>query len=423
MIRWMTTTLAAVLLFAGAARAQDAAPTDDPADAVLQAMDAEVARAMTALADAEPPPYFLALETSQSWSVTIAGEEGALQGYVPAMARWVDVDVRIGSPQLDSTHALRSGRERRSFGRKGRQLVLSDDVSVLQRDMWEAVDTRFVEAQERWGKVESDKQVLVEEDPAEDLAAVEPVQAIHPLAELEFQLPAWEQLVRDASAVLASSQVAFDGSVKLSASAENRWFVSSEGTRLRHGRCFLRLSINLDTVAEDGEELSLHHSWDAADPAGLPDTVTVVAMVAQMEQLLAQLRLATEQEPYSGPAILSGRASGVFFHEIMGHRMEGHRLKRVDDAQTFRDMVGEPILPEFLSVYDDPGLPVFGDQDLRGHYLYDNQGVPARLSRWSRTGCCWASCRAVPRWSRARPATATAGARPARTRSRVRATW
>jgi TldD protein len=366
----------ALALTAGAAAAQDAIPTDDPDDPVLQAMTLEVARAMDDLTGASPAPYFLALEATQSWSVNISGEEGALQGYAPATARWLDVDVRIGSPQLDSTHALRSGRERPSFGRKGRQLVLSDDVSVLRRELWDAIDKRFVEAQERWGKVESDRQVLVGEEPAEDLAAVEPVQALHPLATLDLDLAAWEQVIRDASSVLASSQVVFDGTVKLSASADNRWFVSSEGTRLRHGRCFLRVSVSLDTVAEDGEELSLHHSWDAATPEGLPSPDAVVAKVDELETLLAELRDADEQDPYSGPVILSGRASAVFFHEIMGHRMEGHRLKRVDDAQTFRDMVGEPILPTFLSVYDDPGLQAWGEQDLRGHYLYDNQGVP-----------------------------------------------
>src|SRR2546430_5700545 len=61
-------------------------------------------------------------------------------------------------------------------------------------------------------------------------------------------------------------------------------------------------------------------------------------------------------EPYTGPAILSGRASGVFFHEVFGHRIEGHRQKDENEAQTFKKKVGEKILPDSFSVYFDPTL-------------------------------------------------------------------
>jgi len=82
-------------------------------------------------------------------------------------------------------------------------------------------------------------------------------------------------------------------------------------------------------------------------------------------------------EPYTGPAILSGRASAVFFHEIFGHRVEGHRQKSEDDAQTFRKKVGQPVLPPFLSVYSDPTQMQYQGRDLAGYYKYDDQGVQA----------------------------------------------
>jgi predicted Zn-dependent protease len=83
-------------------------------------------------------------------------------------------------------------------------------------------------------------------------------------------------------------------------------------------------------------------------------------------------------EPFTGPAILSGQAAGVFFHEIFGHRIEGHRQKDERDGQTFAKMINQKILPEFMSVYDDPTLKKYGDTDLNGHYLYDDQGVKAQ---------------------------------------------
>ena len=89
------------------------------------------------------------------------------------------------------------------------------------------------------------------------------------------------------------------------------------------------------------------------------------------------LRAAPVVEPFSGPAILLNRASGVFFHEIFGHRIEGHRQKDVEEGQTFTKMVGKSVLPEFLSVADDPTEKKFGNEDLRGFYRYDDEGVPA----------------------------------------------
>ncbi len=361
----------------GAARAQQAPPAEDPDDAVLAAMRAEVERAMGILANTEMPPYVLGVEVTEATAVHLAGEEGALQGYAPGTSRRVDVDIRIGGPELDSTHALRSGRDAAGRGH-GRELALGDDRGVIQRGIWREVDARYVEAAERWAKVVSDKAVLVDEEPAEDLAPVEPVQALYPREPFDVDLSAWEETVRQASAVLAGSPVIHDGSAQLVGGVETRWFVSSEGTRVRHSSSHWRFIIRVDTVADDGTALQLSTILDARHPSGLPDREALVEEARRIERQIAALREAPEEEPYAGPAILTGRAAAVFFHEILGHRLEGHRLKRIDDAQTFRNMLGQPILPPFLSVADDPTVSRMAGVDLSGHYLFDNQGVPAQ---------------------------------------------
>ncbi len=95
-------------------------------------------------------------------------------------------------------------------------------------------------------------------------------------------------------------------------------------------------------------------------------------------QDLTKLLDAPVVDAFVGPAILSGRASGVFFHEIFGHRIEGHRQKDESDQQTFTKMVGSKVLPDFLSVLFDPTKKKLGGTDLNGWYLYDDEGVKAR---------------------------------------------
>jgi len=93
---------------------------------------------------------------------------------------------------------------------------------------------------------------------------------------------------------------------------------------------------------------------------------------------LRDLRKAPVAEPYDGPALLSGRAAAVFFHEVLGHRMEGHRQKDEDEGQTFTKKVNQEVLPTFLSVTDDPTIKELGGVKLSGYYEYDNEGSPAQ---------------------------------------------
>ena len=97
-----------------------------------------------------------------------------------------------------------------------------------------------------------------------------------------------------------------------------------------------------------------------------------------MAKNLVALRTAPVTEPFNGPAILSGRASAVFFHEVLGHRLEGQRQRGDDEGQTFTKLLGKQILPTFLSVADDPTLNSFDGTSLSGHYNYDDEGQPAR---------------------------------------------
>jgi predicted Zn-dependent protease len=345
---------------------------DDPA---TRALAAEIDRAMAALGASEAPPYHVGAELTETRAVRIVGESGGLHDWSPSVRRWLDVDVRIGSRELDSSHALRSGNERPQRG--GTPVPLTDDPAALRHVAWLEIDERYRAARERWAKVKAEHEVLVEEEPSQDLAPVEPARYSEPPPELRFDARAMERLVQRASRVLAEEPVVLDGAVSFSGSAQTTWFVSSEGSRIRHGGSHYRIDIDAQTIADDGDLLQLYASFDAHEADRLPPVETVVARARELVSLLAQLRAAPLEEPYSGPAILSDRAAGVFFHEIFGHRVEGHRLKLVDNAQTFRNRVGERILPEFLSVVDDPTLARAAGTDLNGFYRFDNQGVPA----------------------------------------------
>jgi predicted Zn-dependent protease len=197
-------------------------------------------------------------------------------------------------------------------------------------------------------------------------------------AVLEVDRGRWEARVAAYTAPFADHGYVLEASSRLVASRVVRWFVSSEGSRIQDTRLAYRLVVSALTKANDGMELPRYESWFAYSEDGLPSDEEVQATVAQMISDLAALRAAPVVDPYTGPAILSGRASGVFFHEIFGHRVEGHRLASEEDAQTFKKMVGQEILPTNFSVVFDPTRRTLGETELSGFYRYDNQGVAAR---------------------------------------------
>src|SRR5262249_36827584 len=109
-----------------------------------------------------------------------------------------------------------------------------------------------------------------------------------------------------------------------------------------------------------------------------PNDEKVRQTVETMVKDLQALRSAPVIEPYTGPAILSGRASGVFFHGIFGHRIEGHRQKNESEGQTFPKHENHWVLPDSLSLIDDPRVERIGGIDLNGHYAFDDDGIPAQ---------------------------------------------
>ncbi|MGC9159679.1 MAG: metallopeptidase TldD-related protein, partial [Terracidiphilus sp.] len=132
------------------------------------------------------------------------------------------------------------------------------------------------------------------------------------------------------------------------------------------------------TRAEDGMVLFRMQSFEAETVDGLPGQAEMEAAMRRMGASLEALRKAPVTEPFDGPAILSGRAAAVFFHEVLGHRLEGQRQRGSGEGQTFTKELGQQILPRFLSVVDDPTQTAFDGIRLSGSYQYDDEGQKAQ---------------------------------------------
>lgn len=334
--------------------------------------------AMDRIGEGPDAAYYLGYALVESHSVTLQGTHGAHAGESRTSGRIADVDLRVGSMQRDNTHKLRDASWWSEERRPSWSPPLADAGTALYELLLRGTDDMYRSARRRLIKVRANTAVKVErEDGSDDFSPAPVIVERASLAPLALDEAKWSAWVREASAIYLDYPAVHDSAVQIVATDARRWLATNEGTRIADGRHHLRVATWATTTADDGMRLQVYDYVDVAMVDHLPDREAVDTMVRGVATRLTALRAAPVVEPYAGPAILKGRAAGVFFHEIFGHRIEGHRQKDEDEGQTFKSRVGQPILPAFLSVVDDPTLARLADIDLNGHYRFDDEGVPA----------------------------------------------
>ena len=375
----------AVLALAGAvcshAATKDAAASDKEGTTktspLLPAMKAELERSMKTLGSQDPPAYYIGYTLTDTERVTVSGSNSALLNSDFNRNRWLEISVRTGSYNLDNTHKV-DGKQPPSGG-PGTNAPLDDDPEVLRRAIWLETDKQYRAAAEALIKIKTGKEVKVqtEEGQAPDFSREKPQVFTGPWVSFSLDRKPWEQRVRDYTAYFRQSTAIINSIVTFTAQAQNVLQLTSEGTQLQFGQIRYRLELFIQGKAGDGMDINRYYNFDWVDPVDAPDDKAVLAAAGQLRKEMEGLVASPLNDPTVGPALLTGRAAAVFFHEVFGHRAEGHRQKDVNEGQTFAKKVDQQILPEFLTVVDDPTSKRLAKQDLLGYYQYDDEGVIA----------------------------------------------
>ena len=348
------------------------APASDP---VLKAMQTELARATTELGKTEQAPYFLSYTVYDQDFVVLVGAYGSLLNSVSAQRRHADVTMRVGTPELDNTHG-----QSRPSGVSSGTLPLGNNQDAIARVLWELTDREYKRAVPSLLNVRTNTAVRAEEeDKSPDFSKEKPQTHIgEATATPPLDRAAWEGEIKRLSGAFRKYPEVYFASVILQVQNSNSRMVSSEGSAIVTPSASTRLVMEAQTRAEDGMDLLRVETFQAPSASGLPGESELTAKIDKMAADLSALRKAPVAEPYDGPALLSGRAAAVFFHEVLGHRLEGHRQRDEDEGQTFTKKVGQEVLPKFLSVIDNPTTREISGVKLAGAYDFDNEGSPSQ---------------------------------------------
>jgi TldD protein len=348
-------------------------------DPVLNAMLTESQRAMKELKSNDGlKPYFIAYTIDENSIYNISATHGVLQNSSYSKARYLDVDLRVGSPKLDNTHRIKE-RMLMLMPPPPTDISINNDKDAIRYTLWQETESSFREAIEKYPKVLASNSLNVSQsDTSNDFSKEVPTVYYENVPEPKVDVAYWESFVKEISKLFNDNPLITDSYVMISFNTSSKYFASSEGSNLKHGRTFIRISIKGSLLAEDGMELSKYYAFDAGNETELPNKEVIEKEAKKVIDQLLKLKDAPITEPYVGPAILTGKASAVFFHEIFGHRVEGHRQKNDEESQTFTKQVNQPVLPEFLSVYDDPTLEKYNGSTLNGYYKYDDEGIKSQ---------------------------------------------
>lgn len=353
-------------------------------DKLLGLLKEELAQQMKELKGEEFPPYHMNYRVIDVTSSVVSASFGALMNSQQYRSRTLVPQIRLGDQKLDNFRFNQMGAAMSRYqGPSVARLPLDEENNedAVRQAIWDEVNNRYKFAVDMYQKTKAESSVNVEEEdkaPYFSEAKVEKYyEAPLPAEKMTIDMDQWAARMKEISAVFKNQPGIMKGDAIMIYTVERRYFVNNEGTEVVQNLPYARIMVFGETKADDGMELPLNLSYFAYDPADLPANDKIIADAKEMVKTLEALRVAPVVDPYTGPALLSGPASGVFFHEIFGHRIEGQRMKSENDGQTFKKMVGQLVLPADMHVYDDPTLRKYAGEDLNGFYKYDDQGVKA----------------------------------------------
>ncbi len=352
---------------------------DAKKDLTLQLMHKELMRNFKVLKKQKPPVYYLSYTYEEREVLNLEASFGEAE--VQAREeRLGDVQVRVGDLTLDNTHALKGEKEDFALYRSTKMpFPTVTDALAFKREWWNLTEEAVKDAQKQYSQVLAHSRTMTQaKDSSADFVFPPKETFCQTQTFSPVDVEAIKNLLVQASKLPQGKKYVLGYNIRFGYTRGHRYFVDSQGTRLKTPYARMRLSYELFNRTQDGMAVERFKDYNVLSAAELPDLEQLSADIKQSLAELEQLSSAPEGEPFTAPTILKGKAAAVFVHEVLGHRLEGHRQKNESEGQTFTGKIGQQVISPLLTVVDDPTLQTFNGHALRGHYMYDEEGVKSR---------------------------------------------
>jgi len=331
----------------------------------------------------ENKPYFIQFNATEIYNFQASSLFGSLISSDIEHARYFYPELRIGNYKIDNTHISDNMFSQRDFYFGGFPTVLSIEDSLFQisKAIRKSVNEDYKKVLEVYIK-KNKKYNNAEENNAisrNDFSKAHANQYYEePYESIDFNVEKWENTLNYITESFRKNDYIKMAGANVVSNISRTYNVNNEGSSIVQNKQISQLNIILLIKCDDDNLAPIVKSYYAFSLDGLPNKEKQDSIITEIKNIVNQLKIAPSAEPYTGPCIMSASTSGVFFHEIFGHRIEGDRLNSIKDAQTFKNKIGDKILPDILSVTFNPTIKKYKNTDLMGYYKYDDQAVKAK---------------------------------------------
>ncbi|MDH5654304.1 MAG: TldD/PmbA family protein [Spirochaetia bacterium] len=329
---------------------------------------------------ANPRIYFLSYLFRNHRYEKIGGRLGSVNDHSITSENMVFCDPRVGSYKYDNI--VNGGLD----GNEGLEDIIEYTYmpaelveDAYRYSLWKLTDARYrAAAEEYYDKKTRELHYLDTNKKLTSRLKQKPSKRWNPQTFTEIDTDYWKSLIRKAGKIIKKYPAIKSSWAEFISQHRQSIFMSSEGHEILQQKQIFELRFSLWLLNEKGEGISSEFSAIEGSLDHLPDEDEFLKILNQKIELLFQLEKAPRLNSYSGPVMMDSVAAGLFFHEVIGHRLEGSRLLSPDEGATFMDLKGKKIAPDFINILDDPGIDNYRGRQMIGHYLYDDEGSAAK---------------------------------------------
>jgi hypothetical protein len=336
-------------------------------------------------------PYFISYRVVDSDSASVSASFGALNHSTSSRSRRLIVDVRVGDYKLDNSHFFTfdfdMGTRLRIFNGTA-QLPLEDDYKEIRRQLWLATDATYKKAVEDLSKKRGLLESRSRDDESDDFSKVHAAVTSYELPSVKVNVSDWEKETRALSELFRQMPDIQTSLVTFNCFNGFTRFLTSEGTSYTRREPSLTFNANGATQAPDGMQLAEFFWIQGRSLSDMPSQDDLSARLTKIGHELAELRQKETLANYNGPVLVEGDAAAQLLgwdllpslvamkRTISG--MPGAQPNANQNENPFLDKIGARVLPEFLSLTDNPTINQYQSWHLAGFSKMDEDGVPSQ---------------------------------------------
>jgi hypothetical protein len=259
----------------------------------------------------------------------------------------------------------------------------------LRRQLWLATDTTYKKAVEDLSKKRALFQTRSREDESDDFSREDPGIFNDELPAVNVDISQWESEARAISALFRQMPSIHTSTVMFNCVNTYTRYLTSEGTSYTRRQPNVMYNTEAATQAPDGTQLDDFVWFHGRSLVEMPSRQELTARVQAMGKHLTELRDAPTLTNYSGPVLAEGDAAAqlvrlVFLPNLTGTKLTisglpGNVQPNLNLPENpFLDKIGARVLPDFLSVTDNPAITEHQAHHLSGFSKMDEDGMRSR---------------------------------------------